>query len=330
MPQSSYEYAVARIRVHEKDLIGTDRMMRMAEGTLDDAMRLLNETGYGDIADATASDVEAMIAAEQQNAARLIDEISPLPAVTDLFLMRADVHNLKVLIKARLMGGTEMPTLSTGGRFNPHELSGMVQSQDYRKLPVSFRGALNALEKDLLGHVEPQMVSIAIDRAYLQHAFRVLKDTPNAFASDYFTALADFDNVLSMLRVRAMNAGKEELAAVLLPEGDLMHATLLVCLDQPFESLSKLVNKCGAGTAIVRGLEAVQRTGIVSAMEKARDDYLLRFARDGRFGMSDIRPIVGYLLARDREAKAIRLIMTAKRNGLQDSVITERLRELYG
>jgi vacuolar-type H+-ATPase subunit C/Vma6 len=43
-----------------------------------------------------------------------------------------------------------------------------------------------------------------------------------------------------------------------------------------------------------------------------------------------IFPIVGYLLARDRESKAVRLILTVKRNGLDDGVITERLRELYG
>jgi hypothetical protein len=40
--------------------------------------------------------------------------------------------------------------------------------------------------------------------------------------------------------------------------------------------------------------------------------------------------VVGYYIARDREAKAIRMILTVKRNGLDDGVITERLRELYG
>ena len=43
-----------------------------------------------------------------------------------------------------------------------------------------------------------------------------------------------------------------------------------------------------------------------------------------------IFPIVGYYLARDREAKAVRLILTVKRNGLDDAIIAERLRELYG
>ena len=41
-------------------------------------------------------------------------------------------------------------------------------------------------------------------------------------------------------------------------------------------------------------------------------------------------PIYGYYFAREREAKAVRLILTVKRNGLDDAVIQERLCELYG
>ena len=40
MPQSSYVYAVARIRAVEKGLIGRDKMHRMAEGSLEEVMIL--------------------------------------------------------------------------------------------------------------------------------------------------------------------------------------------------------------------------------------------------------------------------------------------------
>ena len=39
---------------------------------------------------------------------------------------------------------------------------------------------------------------------------------------------------------------------------------------------------------------------------------------------------MGYYLAKEREGKAVRLIITAKRNNLPENVIRERLVMLYG
>ena len=46
-----------------------------------------------------------------------------------------------------------------------------------------------------------------------------------------------------------------------------------------------------------------------------------------RIGLS---PIVGYLLAVEREASAVRLVMAGKQNGFDMDAIRERLRDLYG
>ena len=40
--------------------------------------------------------------------------------------------------------------------------------------------------------------------------------------------------------------------------------------------------------------------------------------------------MVGYIIAKEREAQNVRLILTVKRNGLNESVIAERLVKLYG
>ena len=43
MPQPSYAYAGARISALEKSLFGKDAVRRMAEGSLEDALRMLSE-----------------------------------------------------------------------------------------------------------------------------------------------------------------------------------------------------------------------------------------------------------------------------------------------
>ena len=46
--------------------------------------------------------------------------------------------------------------------------------------------------------------------------------------------------------------------------------------------------------------------------------------------MLRLSPLVGYLLAEEREAGAVRLVMAGKQNGFDMEAIRERLRDLYG
>ncbi len=330
MPQSSYYYAVARIRALEAGLIGRERMMRIADSSLDDAVRLLHEPGYGNMPDATAAECELLIEREREKAAALVKEVSPEPEVTDLFLLRTDVLNLKMLIKARLMQTEQDPRLLAGGVYANELLLRAVRERDYRDLPKDFRNALELLELTLFTQKEPQLISVTLDNAYLTHAYTVLKKHKNTEALEWFRAMADFNNVLILLRMKHMNASKADLSGKLLPDGNLSRSTLLSAFDLPEESLEKLLGTGPAGAAIAKGLAEAAETGRISALEKARDNYLMGVYKRRKYEAASLAPIIGYLLAREQEEKCLRLIFTAKLNGLDNQVITERLRELYG
>lgn len=329
MPQPSYAYACARISALEKDLLDGTAIRRMAEGSLEDAMRTLLDARYGGLPDATAADCERMIDSVRRQTAETIRELSPAPALTDLFLLQTDVHNLKVLIKARMLGTADV-AFAEGGLYAREQLTAMVNAQTYGELPEALTNGLNALEQLLKARPEPQLVSLALDRAYLTHAVKEAETNGEPFAKQYFAALCDFNNVLTFLRMRAMGAAKEDLKDALLPTGGIQPKTLTEAYELSADALSKALFGSVAKAAMNRGLADVLATGNIGVLEKMRDDYLLSLVNDHRHDVTTIFPVVGYYLARDREAKAVRLILTAKRNGLDDAVIHERLRELYG
>lgn len=328
MAQDNALYAVARIRCHENGLIGRERMARMIAGTAEEAMQVLTGAGYGGAAagEGTA-DVEALIAAELARTYALVREVSPEPALTELFLMQADVHNLKALYKLRLLGGGDAgPALMQGGAFDPAALARMVREADYEALPAPLAEALRGLD-EAFSHeaADPVRVSAALDGAY----FRMGYASKNAFAVAYFKAKADFENALALLRLGAMGASEERLAAALMPAGNIPEETFLKTASLPADQLGKALEQGPAGEVLRRAVEAAQQSG-PQAVERARDNYLIRLAEQGRFDQDTVAPIVGYLLAREQEARCIRLILTAKRNGLPESIITERMRVLYG
>ena len=328
MAQDNALYAVARIRCHENGLIGRERMARMIAGTAEEAMQVLTGAGYGGAAAAEGTaDVEALIAAELARTDALVREVSPDPALTELFLMQADVHNLKALYKLRLLGdGDAGPALMQGGAFEPAALARMVRESDYEPLPAPLAEALRGLD-EAFSHeaADPVRVSTALDGAY----FRMGYASKSAFAVEYFKARADFENALVLMRLTNMGAAEERLAQALLPAGNIPEAEFLRAVGLPAEQWGKELMQGPAGEVLRKAVEDAQQSG-PQAVERARDNYLIRLAERGRFDQDTVAPFVGYLLAREQEARCIRLILTAKRNGLPESIITERMRVLYG
>ncbi|MBQ1821663.1 MAG: V-type ATPase subunit [Clostridia bacterium] len=327
MPQPSYAYACARLSALNKRLIEPQTIQRMLDGSASDAMRALSDVRYGNLSDATEADTERMIEREMTDAMQEVKELSPAPAITDLFLLRADVQNLKVLLKSRLLNQSEA-AFTPGGLFDRETLTAMVKDRQYAALPKTLCDAMIALEKRLEIRVEPQTISIALDRAYLAHALKQSERHP--VFSQYFRSLADFDNVLTFLRLRAMGASIETLDEVILPEGGVKYRDLYNAYELSFDSLNKILGESVCAEALLSGLNAMQRTGNISEVEKARDNYLVSLLSEHKYESETIYPIVGYYLAKEREGRAVRLIITGKRNGLPDSVIRERLVKLYG
>lgn len=327
MPQTSALYGVARIRSAERTLMNRERLRRLADMSADEILRQLVESGYGAMPDAGSEDTEALIAAELTRAYDLVREVTTDPAMTDIFLMEADIHNLKLLIKLRMTGSREEPALMHGGVFDEKTLAKCVEQGDYSPLPKLLGEALASVEESLIGSApDPARLSTVLDDAYIRYAYKY----GNAFVKEYFAAFADFTNIAALMRVRAMKGERARFASLIVAPGDISRETLMRAFDMSYEALTRLVCSGKTADAMARGIEAAARTGHIANLERERDDYLIRLTSLGKDDTDTVRPIVGYLLAKRQEARDVRLILTTKRNGLSDEVINERMRLLYG
>ena len=327
MAQKSYAYACARVSALSKRLLDDTALKRMAEGSMGDALRILIDDRYGNLPDAGEGDGERMIERELIAMREEVRSLSPDPAITDLFLLQSDVMNLKTLIKARLLEQKDI-AWQAGGLYDRETLEKAVSEQDYSFLPEDMVKELNALEKRLSVSVEPQYISIALDRAYLRHALKAA--AKNKDFSHYFKAKADFDNVLTFLRVRAMGGGRGQLKDVLLVEGGIPMKAFYDGYDFSVEGFGKIVESSVCWRALANALDKMYGTGNIGEVEKARDNYLMSLIAAHRHDVASLYPVVGYIVAKEREAQNVRLILTVKRNGLSENVIAERLVKLYG
>ena len=66
-----------------------------------------------------------------------------------------------------------------------------------------------------------------------------------------------------------------------------------------------------------------------SAFECWCDNRIMELIRPQKYQSFTIAPLAAYILARENEIKMVRLVLSAKRNHLKESVVRERLREMY-
>ena len=108
MPQSSYEYAMGRISVLTKKMLDEAQMRRIAEAADEmEAMTFLVEAGYGGNGVAGQyqnREIDCFIRDELQASRKIVWELTPEPELTSLFFLKDDIHNMKTLLKARLLG----------------------------------------------------------------------------------------------------------------------------------------------------------------------------------------------------------------------------------
>ena len=141
-------------------------------------------------------------------------------------------------------------------------------------------------------------------------------------------ARADMLNAITLLRVRRMGRDEAFFEGVRLPGGAIAEDKWADAFADP-ERLPELLRPYGERVMDAE-LAAVRNFAHLPGLEKAMDNALLAIFTKDRFDVMRLETVVGYLLAVEREAGAVRLVMAGKQNGFDMEAIRERLRDLYG
>ena len=320
MPQASYEYAVGRISQLSTKMLDAAKLRRIYEaGTAQEALALLLETGYGGNLtpeQIASEEIDYVIREQLQISRKVVWEVTPDPDLTSLFLLEVDGHNLKTLLKARLLGVEAPDVLIDGGSFPLEQLKECVATSNYETLPKEYRDTMNKIEADLARGVDSLKLSAEIDKAMFRRIRNVLdKKNDHSFIRDYFSLQADFQNARSVIRARLLNWDVDKLRLMLLEGGEIDLNVFVEGMDTPMEQLGAKFNRGKNGKLISQTVEEYVTTGDAAVLKQKMETALMNVLRSVKWDMFSLGPIIGYLMGREAEAKALRVIFGAKRGG---------------
>lgn len=332
MNRMDYGRSVVTVRVLEKKLLTKNKLDRMIEAeTPEEVLKLLGETEYSqNMSDVhNAEDYEKILKRETERVFSLIRELSNDKEIVDILSLKYDYHNLKVLLKGKLAEKDFTDMIMDAGTEKADKLKVKFDTRNYNELPEEFIQAINEVEEDFYENKDPQRIDIIVDKYYYKNLLRIARKINVPIITDYVEGLIDFQNMITLFRVKKQNRDMKFLEEVIHEGGTISKDKIISSINDTTEAIVNKFRKERIGIYLIRGIEAYGETGRLSELEKISDNYLMELNKDSKYIVFGPEPLFTYLIAKEREINAIRMIMVSKINNIGTDKIKERLRDTY-
>lgn len=320
MSDTSYAYAVARIRSKEMSLITAQNIIQLMAGkSYQECLDLLAGKGW----DIGGQNPEEMLALERDKTWQLINELVDDMSIFNVFLIPNDYHNLKAAIK-QISAEVITPQLFIQQGTVPYErIIQAVKENDFTLLPEQMRPVAKEAYEIMLHTNDGQLSDVLVDKATLDAIYKAGKLSKNELIVKYAELMVASMDIKIAVRCSKM---RKELFFI--------NRALAYCESIDTQQL---------GAAAAQGLDEIytylERTDYADAIEEIKksnsayerwcDNLIVAYIRPQKYNPFTIAPLVAYVLAREYEIKSVQIILSGKLNNLSDESVRERVRATY-
>ena len=305
MNRNDFILPVSIIKVQEKKLLTEQKLIKMLEtNTSKEIIKILNDTDYSYSIATTMQDdeYEKIINGELERVFKFTREISKNnQEIVDLAALKYEYQNLKLLLKDK------------GNVLDVYNIStGII---DKEELMNNF----NEVKK----YKDLKEACIKLDKMYLKHLLKLANSTNIPLFIDYAKISIDRYNIVTFLRLKKQNRNVDYLDDILVDGGSISKEELIkVYFNNTYLSLFK--KKIATKT-----WDTFEKNGDILEIEKIFDNMIISLAKEYKYITIGPEPIFTYIIAKEYELKALRLILSAKLNDIDIELVKSRLRGVY-
>ena len=325
--KEDYLFISAMLSARAGRLLTNEKAERMLDAPgFEDAARMLTDAGYPDMSAMTASEVEQTLAKYRDSIFAELGKFSPDKTLVDVFKLKYDYHNAKVIIKSEAMGTDAKRLLSDSGRIPGAKLMELYNEEKRVQMPEKLAGAMWEAKSVLARTANPQLSDFILDRAYFAELKSAADKLESSFLKGYAEILIDSANMKSSVRSLRMGKNQDFLTDVLIPGGSVSVQRLSNVSDK--DALAALFANGILDKASRLGGDAIEG-GSMTAFELACDNAVCAYLKGARLISYGCEGVIAYMAAIESEITAIRMILTGRLTGVAPEIIRERLRDLY-
>lgn len=326
MAKEEYIYAVTRAHNHEQGLLSEQDLEQLITApTVAEAFRMLSDKGWGS-PELPANDADALVAFETERTWALICELVGDLEPFDVFRVKNDFHNLKAAIKLEYSADEQNEKgqyFLKYGTVDIEIIKKAAEDHDFSALPDNMAAAGRAAYEALAHTGGGQACDIVIDRATLLAIDEAGKKSTSELLQKYARLTVDVANIKAAVRCCIMKKSREFTEQVIAPAGTLDTKELISAAAESLDA----VYRCLENTRYDGAIDELKTS--MAAFERWCDDEMIELIRPQRYNYFSIEPLAAFILGRENEIAMVRLIISAKVNGLGEEALRQRLRHTY-
>ena len=296
----NYVQTAARVKVEEKKLLNMAKLNSMIDSEdAKDILKILSETDYSKsmVGVSTEQDFYKILQNQSKKVYALAEElVKDCTDCVKILELKNIFQNLKFTLKKSIKE-------KTNSEISDEYLEEYtLASKEYEKTN------------------DVQLAMILLDRLYFKK-LKTLCDKINLeILNEYYTLALKSYNLLTFLRLKNQKRTYKYAQNCLIDDENLLkiyneESNYIQTLEKYFEDKHLWATYA--------------KTKSIASIEKELDNLNVKLIKKYKNVNYGIEPVVTYVLAKEYEMKAIRLIITGKINKIPNDVIRERLREIY-
>lgn len=321
---TEYLYASMRVKSLEKNILSNASLDSLIDAaTLEDMAKILSGYGYGEIQKVSPSGIEKALSAARRETFETLSEISPNKSICDVFRMKYDYHNIKVVLKSDVSGQNAEHLLSDAGRYSAKDIAAAIHQGELKNLPQIMQTAIISARETLSRTNDAQSCDFILDYAYFEEMKTVAEKSDDSFIKGYVTLLIDVMNLRAAVRALRQKKNADFLNRVLICGGSISKEHIYDAY------LSGTLGEVYSSTSLAEAQEFAHTNGSLTQFERLCDNVVMKYLKSAKYIAFGEAPLVAYIAAREADITAIRIITAGKTQCLARDEIRERLRDCY-
>lgn len=324
MSHESYIYASSRIAALEAGLLSESQMERMISAkSADEAFGALHDTFLAPyIAGVKKENLSRALRKSVSATKKLITDIAPDKELFEVLWLYYDFYNLSTIVKGLKVGLSQeelMERCFFAGVHMPDKVIDAVKSENVAHLHPELARAFRAMH-DVEHSYDIDHVA---NMAYLRVVADVAEHGTEEFVRMYATKVIDFFNLETQLRL-VLHPSDLDRTALFAPGGSYRLEDL-----PDRQAIIERYRKQDYGAMWEEALASFEEMGDYAVLEKAVDEYMVRFVKEHNTSILSPVPLFAYFLAHRNNTQIIKTIMVAQESGMPQTDLRRILRRLY-
>lgn len=321
MAEQLYTYAVARIRSKELQLLSKSDIEQLLICKSErECLKLLAEKGWGNTGE---EDPEEMLKIEREKTWSLMKELVGDLSVFHMFLYTNDYHNLKAAIKQVYTDSKSEDIFIEQATIPIDLIWNAVKENNFSALPQRMHKCGEEAYQVLLHTGDSQLCDVILDKAALEAMLEKCKESKIELLVKYAELRVAAANINIAVRSNKTHKSRAFMERAFAACASLDKNKLISAALESLEAIYQYLQFTDYADAV----DAIKESS--SAFERWCDNLIMRHILPQKSNPFTISPLAAYILARENEIKTIRILLSGKRNEIDDSFIRERMRDMY-